>query len=312
MDVSALGYGKNLFILPFDHRSSFEAGLLGIRGRQTTPEEVDQLLAYKLVIFEGFLEALEQGVPGDIAAILVDQKYGEKILADANRRGITTCTSVEKSGQPEFDFEYGDDFGKRLRDAAPTFAKALVRYNPDGDAEGNENQRRRLKILSDHAHSAGLKFMFELLVPATESQLESVGQDRNAYDRDVRPDLVVRALRELQEAGIEPDVWKLEGLDDRQAAGDVVAQARAGGRDNVGVIVLGRGEDEKRVRNWLTVGAETEGVIGFAVGRTVFWQPLVEHKDGGISRADAVSRIAGTYGRLYRLFIDARAKSGAR
>ena len=311
MDVSALGYGKDLFILPFDHRSSFEAGLLGIRGRQATPEEVEQLSAYKQVIYEGFLEGLREGVPNRIAAILVDQKYGEEILADANQRGITTCTSVEKSGQAEFDFEYGDDFGKRLRDAAPTFAKALVRYNSGGDADGNENQRRRLKVLSDHSHSAGYKFMFELLVPATESQLESVGQDRNAYDRDVRPDLVVRALRELQEAGIEPDVWKLEGVDDRQAARNVVAQARAGGRGNVGVIVLGRGEDEKRVRDWLTIGAQTEGVIGFAVGRTVFWQPLIEYKDGGISRAEAVSRIAGTYHRLYRLFVDARAKSAA-
>lgn len=312
MDVSTLGYGKNLFILPFDHRSSFEAGLLGIRGRPASPDEVEQLSAYKRVIFEGFLEALEQGVPGDIAAILVDQKYGEAILADANRRGITTCTSVEKSGQAEFDFEYGDDFGKRLRDAAPTFAKALVRYNPDGDGAGNANQRRRLKVLSGHTHSAGLKFMFELLAPATESQLEAAGQDSHVYDRDVRPDLVVRSIKELQEAGIEPDVWKLEGVDDRQAAGNVVAQARAGGRDNVGVIVLGRGENEQRVQDWLTIGAQTEGVIGFAVGRTVFWAPLVEYKDGGISRAEAVSRIAGTYGRLYRLFIDARAKAAAR
>jgi 5-dehydro-2-deoxygluconokinase len=312
MDVSALGYGNNLFILPFDHRSSFEAGLLGIRGRPASPEEVVQLSAYKRVIFEGFLEALEQGVPGEIAAILVDQKYGEEILADANRRGITTCTSVEKSGQAEFDFEYGDDFGKRLRDAAPNFAKALVRYNPDGDEVGNANQRRRLKVLSDHTHSAGLKFMFELLTPATESQLEAAGQDSRVYDRDVRPDLVVRSIKELQEAGVEPDVWKLEGVDDRQAAGDVVAQARAGGRDKVGVIVLGRGENEQRVQDWLTIGAQTDGVIGFAVGRTVFWAPLVEYKDGGISRAEAVSRIAGTYGRLYRLFIDARAKEAAR
>ena len=311
MDVSALGYGNNLFILPFDHRSSFEAGLLGTSGQPPGPKEVALLSAYKQVIFEGFLEALENGVPKEIAAILVDQKYGERILADANQRGITTCTSVEKSGQAEFDFEYGDGFGKRLRDAAPTFAKALVRYNPDGDSAGNENQRRRLKVLSDHTHSSGLKFMFELLTPATESQLESVGQDRNAYDRDVRPGLVVRALKELQEAGIEPDVWKLEGVDDRQAAGNVVAQVRAGGRDNVSVIVLGRGENEQRVQDWLTIGAQTEGVIGFAVGRTVFWAPLVEYKDGGISRAEAVSRIAGTYRRLYRLFIDARAKASA-
>ena len=311
MDASAVGYDKDLFILPFDHRSSFEAGLLGIRGRQADPDEVVKLAAYKRVIYDGFLEALDQAVPVETAAILVDQKYGEELLADANKRGITTCTSVEKSGQPEFDFEYGEDFGQRLRDAAPTFAKTLVRYNPEGDSTINQRQRQRLKVLSDYAHSAGYKFMFELLVPPTDGQLESVGQDPHAYDLNSRPELTVRTIEELQEAGIEPDVWKLEGMDDRDAARSVVTQTRVGGRDKVGIIVLGRGEDDQRVQDWLAIGAQTVGFIGFAVGRTVFWQPLVEYKDGSISRAEAVSRIAGTYQRMYRVFGDARSAAAA-
>ena len=312
MNVAALGYDQDLFILPFDHRSSFEMGLLGISGRQADSQEVEQLAAYKRVIYEGFLEALETGVPTDTAAILVDQKYGKALLADANSRGITTCTSVEKSGQTEFDFEYGDDFQSRLRDAQPVFAKALVRYNPEGDTSTNENQRRRLKVLSDYAHSAGYKFMFELLVPATEGQLDSAGRDAHIYDQRVRPELTVRAIRELQAAGVEPDVWKLEGMDDREAARGVASQAKADGRNKVGLIVLGRGEDEDRVRDWLAIGAQTDGVIGFAVGRTVFWQPLVDYKDGGISRTEAVGRIASTYQQLHRFFLDARAAALAR
>ena len=311
MNASDLGYNKDLFILPFDHRSSFEAGLLGIRDRQADPGEVEKLTAYKRVIYDGFLEALDQGVPVETAAILVDQKYGEELLADANKRGITTCTSVEKSGQPGFDFEYGEDFGRRLQDAAPTFAKTLVRYNPDGDSTMNETQRLRLKVLSDHAHSAGYKFMFELLVPPTESQLQSVGQDSHTYDLKVRPQMTVHTIEELQGAGIEPDVWKLEGMDNRDAAHSVVAQARAGGRDKVGIIVLGRGEDDQRVQDWLAIGAQTPGFIGFAVGRTVFWQPLVEYKDGSISRAEAVSRIGRNYQRMYQVFGDARSAATA-
>lgn len=309
MSISSLGYSKDLFILPFDHRSSFEEGLLGIKRRAADSEETQQLAAYKRVIYDGFLQAIEQGVPAETAAILVDQKYGEDILSDANNRGIITCTSVEKSGQPGFDLEYGDGFAQRLRDASPTFAKVLVRYNPGGDSHSNDDQKQKLKLFSGHAHSVGYKFMFELLVPPTEDQLESVGKDLHAYDLQVRPRLAVRAIKELQEAGIEPDVWKLEGVDDRDAAKDVVAQARDGERANVGIIVLGRGEDEDRVRGWLTVGAQTEGVIGFAVGRTVFWQPLLSLRDGALSRAEAVSRIAGTYRGLYQLFMEAR--SGA-
>ena len=83
--------------------------------------------------------------------------------------------------------------------------------------------------------------MFELLVPATTLQLDSVGQDRQAYDQSLRPELTVRAMAELQAAGIEPDVWKLEGTEDSLAARDLVAQARVNGRDRVGTIILGQG-----------------------------------------------------------------------
>ena len=309
MNAVSIGHPEDLFVLPFDHRSSFESGLLGVRGRQPDPQEVQELSRYKRIIYDGFLEALEKGVPEKAAAILVDQTYGHSILADANRRNLVTCVSVEKSGHPEFDFEHGDNFRSRLQEASPTFAKALVRYNPDEDPEVNQRQRDRLKVLSDYVHSAGYKFMFELLVPATTLQLDSVGQDRQAYDQSLRPELTVRAMAELQAAGIEPDVWKLEGTEDSLAARDLVAQARVNGRDRVGTIILGRGEDEKRVTSWLIIAAQTEGVIGFAVGRTVFWQPLVEYKEGTISRDEAVSRIAENYQGFHAIFIDARARA---
>ena len=151
--------------------------------------------------------------------------------------------------------------------------------------------------------------MFELLVPATESQAEAVAQDSQVYDLKLRPDLTTRTMAELQDAGVEPDVWKLEGTEDPEAARSFVTQGRAGGRSDVGLIILGRGENDERVREWLTVGAKTEGVVGFAVGRTVFWQPLVDHRDGKTSRADAVSRVADAYQRLYELFVGAQAKA---
>ena len=148
MATSDLGYPNDLFVLPFDHRGSFEKGLLGISGRPADPGEVEQLSAYKRVIYEGLLEAMESGVRQESSAVLVDQKYGAALLADAKRRGIVTCAPVEKSGLDEFAFEYGDDFRSHVEDAAPTFTKVLVRYNPNGDAAVNETQRRRLKVLS--------------------------------------------------------------------------------------------------------------------------------------------------------------------
>ncbi len=308
MAISGLGYPKNLFVLPFDHRSSFEKGLFGIEDRIANADEVEQISDYKRMIYQGLLKAIGSGVPKESTAILVDQVYGSALLADAKENGIATCSPVEKSGQNEFDFEFGENFNSFLELAEPTFAKVLVRYNPEETGEVNKNQRKKLKVLSDYCHEKGFKFMFELLVPPTKEQLELVMQDTSTYDLKLRPKLARLAMAQLQHAGIEPDVWKIEGTEDPQAAENFVAQARVGYRDEVGIIILGRGENEEKVREWLKVAARTNGIIGFAVGRTVFWQPLVDYKEGKISREEAVGRISGTYQELYNLFMDQRSK----
>ncbi len=304
MTSNDLGYRKDLFILPFDHRGSFEAGLLGVRDGQVSDDQTREISSAKRIIYDAFLEASTRGdVSLQESAILVDQQYGAEILADAHHQGITSCTCIEKSGQEVFDFEYGDAFLSRLQEARVTFGKVLVRYNPEGDPGVNQAQRDRLKMACDAVRGAGLKFMFELLVPATPGQSEhAVG----AYDTGLRPALMARAMEELQADGIEPDVWKVEGMDDLESARSVSAQARSGGRDGVGLIILGRGEDAAKVDHWLTVGAQTPGFIGFAVGRTTFWGPVVECQQGSISREEAVTRIADNYTHFLRLFTGAR------
>ena len=149
----------------------------------------------------------------------------------------------------------------------------LVRYNPEGDAALNQRQASRLKRLSDYLHQSQRLFMFELLVPPELMQLYQVEGDKHAYDLQLRPRLMMQAIQALQAAGVEPDVWKVEGLDRREEA---VKVARRGGRDTVGLIVLGRGAERDRVEQWLKTAASVAGFIGFAVGRTSFWQSLVD------------------------------------
>ena len=306
MAGTGAGYEKDLFILPFDHRGSFESGLLGVSGAAVPPEAVTQLSGYKRIIYDGFLEAVQGGISTETSAILVDQQYGSEILADARQRGVTACTCMEKSGQDEFDFEYGGRFLEKLLEAGTAFGKVLVRYNPRGEAELNRRQRDRLKLASEAVRSAGLKFMFELIVAATPEQLESVGGGARAFDTQLRPGLMAEAIAQLQDDGIEPDVWKLEGINDLESFDGVARQVRAGGRDKAGIVILGRGENAGQVDQWLTIAAQVPAVIGFAVGRTTFWEPIVKHKNGEISRADAVSAICGNYSRIHRLFAEAR------
>ena len=291
----SLGFDRPLYILPFDHRGSFETGMFGWTGT-VTPEQTSQIAEAKQVIYDGFKGAVDQGVPKEKAGILVDEQFGAAILRQARTDGFTIACPAEKSGQDEFDFEYGEDFATHIEAFRPTFCKVLVRYNPEGNQALNRRQSARLRHLSDYLHGKSSSlFMFELLVPPEKAQLERVKGDKKAYDSEIRPLLMVHAIEQLQDAHVEPDVWKIEGLDRRKDCERIVTAARHGGRDKVSCIILGRGEDEHKVREWLTTAAGVTGFIGFAVGRTDFWEPLVQWHNGRSTREAAVIAIARRY-----------------
>jgi myo-inositol catabolism protein IolC len=301
-----LGYDKELYVQPFDHRGSFQAKLFGWKGALTDAQTAE-IAASKQVIYDGFKTALAAGVPKEKAGILVDEQFGAAVLHDATAHGYLTACPAEKSGQDEFDFEYGEDFAKHIEAFHPTFCKVLVRYNSEGNKDLNRRQAARLRRLSEYLHAgSGSLFMFELLVPAEKEQLDRVKGDKKAYDREFRPGLMVEAIEQLQEAGVEPDVWKIEGLDRREDCEKMVAAVRRAGRDKVGCIILGRGENDEKVREWLTTAATVPGFIGFAVGRTVFWEPLVDWLAKKTSRKEAVAEIARRYSEFVHLFEKAR------
>jgi myo-inositol catabolism protein IolC len=296
-----LGYDKPLYVLAFDHRGSFQKKMLGIEGTPTD-EDVRKISDAKLVIFEGFREAIDQGAPREGAGILVDEQFGGDIARQAKAEGFVFAMPVEKSGQDEFDFEYGEDFGAHIEQFDPAFAKVLVRYNPEGDPGMNERQTGRLKELGEWLHANGRKFLFELLVPAEPAQLETVDGDSDRYDKELRPGLMLTTIKTLQGAGVEPDIWKIEGIDSREDCQRIADQVRTGGRDQVACVVLGRGANEEAVIHWLQQGAGVDGYIGFAIGRTIWWDALKAFLAGDTDRPAAAKQIAQNYLRMIDVY----------
>ncbi len=292
----ALGYdGGKLYVLAFDHRGSFQKKMFGIQG-DPTPEEIETIADAKRLIFEGMQVAVSRGVEAEATGVLVDEQFGSDIPEKAHADGLKLAMPVEKSGQDEFDFQYGDDFPAHIEEFNPDFSKVLVRHNVDGDADMNERQIVRLKRLADWLHDNGRKFMFELLVPATDEQLAKVGDDSDRYDAELRPELMRRAIETYQQAGCEVDVWKIEGVDEQSDAAMLADQARSGpGREGVVCILLGRGASTEKVEEWLQKAAPVEGFIGFAIGRSIWWDALKGFLDGGLSREAAASQIADNY-----------------
>jgi 5-dehydro-2-deoxygluconokinase len=299
-----LGYDLPLYLLAFDHRGSFEKGLF--ETEEPVSAQIKAGIAdAKEIIFEGHLEAVKNGaVPAAAAGVLVDEEFGAAVARKAKMEGTPLAMPVERSGQDEFKFQYGDDFAEHIEAFDPTFAKVLVRYNPEGDAGLNQRQTERLARLSRWLRQHERKFLFELLVPATTEQLDRY-ESQGSYDKELRPALVLEVIQRLQLADVEPDVWKIEGLDQAEDCQRIVTQARSGGRDGVVCIILGRGADEAQVAEWLRVAAPVNGFDGFAVGRTIWFEALRGFLAGQIPRSEAVKTIATRYTEMYRAYTSA-------
>jgi len=291
----ALGYDGKLYILAFDHRGSFQKKMFGIPG-EPTAEETETISDAKRLIFEGMLEAVNRGAEAGASGVLVDEQFGSDIPERAREHGLKLAMPVEKSGQDEFDFQYGDDFGAHIESFDPDFSKVLVRYNPNDDQVMNERQLGRLKRLADWLHAHDRKFLFELLVPATEGQLASVDGDTDRYDAELRPGLMRQSIVDIQNYGIEVDIWKIEGVDEREEAEMLAAQARSGpGREDVVCVLLGRGASTEKVEHWLQQAATVEGFVGFAIGRSIWWDALKGWLGEELDRPAAVSQVADNY-----------------
>ena len=305
-----LGYDRQLYILAYDHRGSFTKRF-GIEG-EPTPQEIERISDGKQLILEGLEAALARGADPGATGALVDEQFGgpTRVPEQVRAAGIQLAMPVEKSGQAEFDFEYGDAFGAHIEHYDPDFSKVLVRYNPDGDAEMNRRQAERLRRLSEWLHEHDRKFLFELLVPAEDDQLASVDEDSDRYDAELRPELMRRAIAELQAEGVEADIWKIEGVDQRADCERIAAQCRSGARAGVVCVVLGRGADNDKVDHWLREAAPVEGYVGFAIGRSIWGGPLAGFIDESLSREDAATQVADNYLRFIEVYTSAEARAG--
>src|SRR3954464_5261973 len=306
----ALGYDGKLYILGFDHRGAVQKKMFGIEG---DPDEAQTktISDAKKLIFEGMEKAVERGLDAKSAGVLGDEQFGSDIPELAKRHGLSLTMPVEKSGQNEFDFQYGDDFPAHIEKYELLASKVLVRFNPDGDPELNQRQTERLKRLADWLHANDRKVLFELLVPAEPSQVEQVGGDNDRYDAELRPELMRRAIEHFQNEGVEVDIWKIEGVDSREDAEMLSQQARKGeGRENVKSVLLGRGASDEKVDHWLQVAAPVEGFLGFAIGRSIWWDPLKAFLDGA-DRDEQADKIAENYLRFIKVYNEAESSVSA-
>jgi myo-inositol catabolism protein IolC len=281
------GYDRPLYLLPCDHRQHWISGGASSEGPLPAPLR-KQVRDGMQLVHEGYRQALAAGAPAAATGLLVDGDLGAEILRDARQRDDLTALAVELGGDGEADA----DLARRIETFDPLFAVACVGHNPQGDREQNQREALHLARLADHCRRSGRRLILELRVPPTAAQLAQVDGDTEAYELQTRPLLMQRAIRELQRAGVEPDVWAFEGLARRDDCERVVATVRHNGRGAVSCIALGGDAHEATVRRWLGTAARVEGYVGFAVGSATCADALTAWHAGTLSRAQAAARIA--------------------
>jgi myo-inositol catabolism protein IolC len=282
---------RPVFALAFDHRNSFRTSFMRLAAPPTA-EQTAQMIDAKRVVVDGLLSAAPF-VADATPCLLIDAEYGGRHLAAARAAGVAIAMPLEVSGQAELRFENDGDFAAVIERYQPAYAKVLVRYNPGGDPTMNARQRERLGELASWLRGREQRLMLELLVPAEHVQLEQLGGDQSRYDRELRADLTAGAIMEICADGLRPALWKLEGPESAEDARRISAVVHE--LDTAaGCLVLGRGADATAVRRWLTTAAQAPGFNGFAVGRTVWWEPLRTYVAGG-ARDEAVQQITDNY-----------------
>lgn len=292
---------RQLFLLAVDHRRSFER-LFGIDEPVGGPDR-ERLTAAKALVAEALGDVAAERT--DIAraggfGILIDDLYGATAIAVARRTGVAVAVAFESSGQQVLEFEHAD-WRQRLTAAPPDFVKVLIRHRADGDVT---TQLDRLVQVSDACAASSASFLLELLTPYSDAERAACSPAE--LELDVRPRLVVDAITQIQEAGVDADAWKVEGVADSAGCAAIASAARRDGRDGTGVVVLGAGAGIDTVNRWLEAAA-AGGYSGFAVGRSIWADTVLAHDRGELDAVSTRARIAARYSAFIDTF---RAASG--
>jgi myo-inositol catabolism protein IolC len=282
-----------LFILAMDHRESFGVTLFQVKGDEPTPQQAEQMRNAKGLIYSA-VAGVRSDLPTGRAAVLVDERYGQAVIDRARRDGTILAVPVEASGHEWFTLEWGEHWLEHVDALRPDYAKVLVRDNPELDRGARQRQLKLLAQVSAGLDGIGIPLIYELLVPGTDEQKRSVGNDSDRYDRDIRPELTIRVIADNQAAGIYPALWKLEGFDTQAAARRVAAQARSGDCP-ADIILLGRDAPAERLDHWIDVAAGVDTFVGFAIGRSIWEDVLRQYISSTIDDDAASTRIAERY-----------------
>lgn len=266
-----------VYMLAADHRWQWEE----FCDTHALPRE--RIPEVKRLAADGFLLARERSAAvRDFGALLIDQQYAAAVIADLLKAGLTVGTPAEKAGAVPLAWA-AEPFSAALTGA---FVKVLARYRADDDPAVVAEQWQKLDALQAYCRGAGKPFVLEVLVGRKH-------EPEDAFEATGRPAMLAAFIAEAYRRGLAPEFWKIEGTLAPEGARTIDAAIAANPRCRQ--IILGKAADLSTIDRWFAACAASATASGFAIGRSVFWEPSAAYLTGTMTAAQGAAAIAGTY-----------------
>ena len=268
-----------VYMLAADHRWQWEEWCDARSMPRTRIAEVKRLA------YDGFLLARDRSAAvRECGALLIDEQYASPVITEALKAGVNVGTPAEKAGS--FPLAWCEPFSRALTGA---FVKVLVRHRPDDDREIRDGQWAKLKALQTWCHGAGKPLVIEVLVARRQEPEEE-------FEASGRPAMLAAFIGEAYRRALVPDFWKIEGTPSKEGARIIDAAIAADSWCRQ--IILGKAADLDTIHRWFAAAAGSPTAVGFAIGRSVFWEPSEAFLSGTRTAGQAAADICANYLRL--------------
>lgn len=278
---------NRVYMLAADHRWQWEEWC----AKRSIPSS--RIETAKALALEGFQRARARSPAARTwGALLLDEQYGGTTIRRAREAGVEVGTPAERAGA--FPLEWASE----PCDAALTgsFVKVLILYRSDQAVEIRDRQLAMLLELQTWCQRNGKPLVVEVLVSREK-------EDEEQFERQLRPAMVADAIRLAYSRDLVPEYWKIEGTIDPEGAATIDAAVRE--RSECRQILLGKAADLATIRQWFAAVRACPSAVGFAIGRSVFWEPSTRVLAGELTADRGADAIAENYLALIEAWEDA-------
>lgn len=277
---------EQMYILAFDHRRQLEDLAVS---HESSAAQISQ---FKSLICDAVQQVAAQSATAECMGIIVDGRYGEKVLNRMTAQGWWIGRPAEVPGSCPLELDPGNNFGLPLLSWPASHAvKCLVFYHPDDGLDLRLLQEQRVRQLHADCVALDRELLLEIIVSSKNQPCDDA--------------TVARVLTRFYNLGVYPAWWKLETQS--SAAWENIS-AVIDRYDPLcrGVLLLGLDAPEEDLGESFKIAARFPVCKGFAVGRSIFGQAAKQWFGDELDDAGVVSQVAANYQKIIQLWQQAR------